>query len=203
MERNNRRCNGGVWRSRLDRQMKIVVVCAGQRLRRHVEPIKFKRELFRFGFCSWLTNPFFQQHARNLTSERQNRERKSGVGSCDYKAFRVTGPFTVVRRMTGVPSPYSMRRLSLSSNVLRALAQTLAWQVTGECPRDSSTKLVFSSDGTLSEIGPFTASATKPPPVQSGLCNATLIGPFSVCSFNFPLLPDMEIGPFCELRSAS
>src|ERR1700722_14618953 len=120
-----------------------------------------------------------------------------------YSALTVNGPFTVDSRITGVPLPYSMRRLSSSSNVLRAAPQTLAWQVIGECPADSKTKLVLSSDGTLNEIGPFTASATSPPLLQSELCSATLIGPFSVCSFSLPLLPEIEIGPFCEEMSAS
>ena len=105
-------------------------------------------------------------------------------------------------RITGAPVPYSIRRLSLSSKVLRADLQTLALQVIGECPVDSSRKLVFSSVGTLKETGPFTASATSPPSVQFGLCSATLIGPFCVCSFNFPLVPEIEIGPFSDAMSA-
>src|ERR1700761_3810979 len=105
--------------------------------------------------------------------------------------------------MTGSPLPYSIRRLSVSSKGLRADLHTLALQVIGEWPVDSRRKLVFNSEGTLKETGPFTASATKPPSVQFGLWSATLIGPFSVCSFSFPLFPEIEIGPFCVLTSAS
>src|SRR6201986_5691435 len=82
------------------------------------------------------------------------------VGS-NYSALTVTGPFTVDNRITGAPAPYSIRRLSLSSKVLRADLQTLALQVIGEWPVDSRRKLVFNSEGTLKETGPFTASATK------------------------------------------
>ena len=66
-------------RRRLHRQMKIVVVFAGQRFCRNVEPIQFKRESFRLGFRGWLANPFFQQHAGillpNVKIENRNSER--------------------------------------------------------------------------------------------------------------------------------
>src|ERR1700735_2213017 len=133
MKRNNRRrIRADRWR-RLHRQMKIVVVFAGQRLRRHVEPIQFKREPVPPRLPWSADRPVLPAACRNITSEPSNREPKSrlapsleGVGIGDYNAFTVTGPFTVDSRITGAPSPYSIRRLSLSSNVLRALAQTLA-----------------------------------------------------------------------------
>jgi hypothetical protein len=107
--------------------MEIVVVFSGQRLRRHVEPVEFKREAFRLGFRGWLTNPIFQLHGEillpNLEIENRNPEPQASLA---YSAFSVTGPFTVVSRITGVPLPYSIRRLSSSSNVLRASAHTLA-----------------------------------------------------------------------------
>src|ERR1700679_2612922 len=149
-----RNCCRGVRanRRRLYRQMKIVVVFAGQPLRPPVESVEFKREPFRLGFRGWLTNPFFQQHAEillpNLKIENRNPvcpQLSKGTDGGSYKAFTVTGPFTVDSRITGAPSPYSMRRLSLSSNVLRALAQTLALHVIGLWPRDSKTKLVLRS----------------------------------------------------------
>jgi len=78
----------------------------------------------------------------------------------------------------------------------------LAWQLTGECPFDSTRKLDRNPDGTRSVSGPFTASATNSEPSQFEP-NETVIGPFCVCSRSLPLVPEKLIGPFCAEISAS
>src|SRR5579859_7095604 len=104
------------------------------------------------------------------------------------------GPFSVNRRMTGEPLPYSMRRCS-SSQVLRASEQMLAWQLTGEFPFDSTRKLERNPEGTRRVSGPLTASATNSEPSQFEPSD-TVIGPFSVCSRSLPLVPEKLMGPF-------
>jgi hypothetical protein len=71
----------------------------------------------------------------------------------------------------------------------------LAWQLTGECPFDSTKKLERNPAGTRNVSGPFTASATSSDPSQFEP-SETVIGPFCVCSRSFPLLPEKLIGPF-------
>ena len=97
----------------------------------------------------------------------------------DFLYSTVTGPFTVDNRITTGPLPYSIRLCS-SSQVLRASPQILPWQLIGELPRDSTTRLDLYPSGTCSESGPFFASALSPAPLQLDPASATEIGPFSV-----------------------
>src|SRR5258708_38452156 len=78
----------------------------------------------------------------------------------------------------------------------------LAWQLTGECPFDSTRKLDRNPEGTRSVNGPLTASATSSEPSQFAPSD-TVIGPFCVCSRSLPLVPEKLIGPFSAEMSAS
>src|SRR6266850_1398844 len=99
-------------------------------------------------------------------------------------------------------APYSIRRL-LSSQVLRALLQMLAWQLIGASFLDSTTKPDWYPFGTIKVSGPFCASADSPVPLHVFPVSETEIDPFSVWTRTFPLLPSTLIGPFTALMSAS
>jgi hypothetical protein len=79
----------------------------------------------------------------------------------------------------------------------------LAWQLIGACSFDSTRNADWNPEGTCSDNGPFTASATNPPPFQLDPPTSTLIGPFSVCNRSFPPAPEKLSGPFTADTSAS
>src|SRR6266850_5465068 len=136
----------------------------------------------------------------------ESQVRSSGWRFCRYSfslwSRTETGPFTVERRIMAGPTPYSIRRL-LSSQVLRALSQMLAWQLIGAKFRDSTTKPDWYPFGTIKVSGPFCASADSPVPLHVFPVSETEIGPFSVWTRTSPLLSSTLIGPFTALMSAS
>src|SRR5258708_6675928 len=127
------------------RQMKVVVVFARKCPRRGLKPVKFPRKPNRFRFRYGLSYARFQQHAPNLIRncrsasipERSNysaeppvKPRISATQSFSRASCTETGPFTVDSRIIAGGLPNSIRRCS-SSQVLRALSQMLALQLTG------------------------------------------------------------------------
>src|SRR5882672_10018438 len=63
------------------RQMKIVVVFAGQRPRAYLKSVKFACQANRFRFAHRLSYPSFQQHAPNLIRKSRSAS-KIGRASC-------------------------------------------------------------------------------------------------------------------------